>query len=164
MERVYFRKGFKILEESIQKLGSLNDEIMYIALGKNPKDQNLKNISFLGHISDESELATIYNASNAFILPSIEDNLPNTMVESLMCGTPVIGFKTGGIGDILSDDKLGILAKSKNAEGLGNAIKEYINKSNHFNKDEIGKIAKSKFAKETVAAEYIQLYKNILGE
>jgi Glycosyl transferases group 1 len=56
------------------------------------------------------------------VLPSLEDNLPNTMLEAMSCGTPVAGFDSGGVPDLLTDGVTGQLAPVGHARKLGEAI------------------------------------------
>ena len=66
--------------------------------------------SFLGTIDNDERLALYYAAADAFLIPSLEDNLPYTVMESLSCGTPVIAFTTGGIPDMVRHEHNGYLA------------------------------------------------------
>jgi glycosyltransferase involved in cell wall biosynthesis len=79
----------------------------------------------LGFIEDETVLAEIYSAADLFIIPSIDDNLPNTVIESLMCGTPVVGFRTGGIPDVISDGENGYICQSISPQALARHNKAY---------------------------------------
>ena len=71
------------------------------------------NARFFGKINDEEKLALLYSAADLFILPSKEDNLPNVMLESIACGTPVIGFDIGGLSDVIKNYKTGYLYVEK---------------------------------------------------
>ncbi len=61
----------------------------------NPPDFGLKT-RYLGRLNDDISLALVYSAADVFVAPSIQDNLPNTVMESLACGTPCVAFKIGG--------------------------------------------------------------------
>ena len=68
-----------------------------------------------------SPLATIvelYSVAHLFVIPSLQDNLPNTIIESMLCGTPVVGFDTGGIPEMIEHKKNGYLAEYKSSEDL----------------------------------------------
>ncbi|MBT1712621.1 glycosyltransferase, partial [Fulvivirgaceae bacterium PWU5] len=67
-----------------------------------------------GFVSDEHKKALIYSAADVYVLPTLADNLPNVVIESLMCGTPVIGFKTGGVPDMIKHGHNGILVDNIN--------------------------------------------------
>lgn len=76
----------------------------------------------LGQLHDDVSLALAYSAADIFICPSREENLPNTIMESLACGTPVAAFHTGGIPDMITDDENGILAPPYDVKALADGI------------------------------------------
>src|SRR5206468_12248001 len=78
--------------------------------------------SFLGRISNDEQLALNYAAADAFLIPSLEDNLPYTVMESLSCGTPVIAFTTGGIPDMVHHEYNGYLAKYRSSESFADGM------------------------------------------
>lgn len=125
-------------------------------------DFNLKT-TFLGTIKEEERLALCYSAADVFVTPSIEDNLPNTVLESLACGTPVVAFTTGGIPDMLSHQQNGYLAKNASPEELAKGlvwIKE------QADKEALSKAARQtvldSFSEAVVAQKHIKLYQSIL--
>ena len=113
------RKGFDKLLESLEicyknrKFRKLAErgKINLLCFGKPSTDLKKLNIPYIsfGEINDDYELRDIYNASDFFILPSLEDNLPNTMLESMSCGIPLVAFNIGGIPDVITDNKTGRL-------------------------------------------------------
>ncbi|WP_443936919.1 glycosyltransferase [Pedobacter sp. MW01-1-1] len=119
--------------------------------------------TFLGTISKDEHLAKCYSAADAFITPSLEDNLPNTVMESLACATPVVAFTTGGIPDMVSHLKNGYLAQYENAEDLANGI-EWL--YYHSNKEEIQKEARlsilSHFSEKVIAEKHTILYERLI--
>ncbi|WP_462249664.1 glycosyltransferase [Ferruginibacter sp.] len=78
---------------------------------------------FMGFLADEYSTMLVYNAADVFIVPSLADNQPTTVQESLSCGTPVVGFDTGGIPDMIQHKENGYLAKYKDAEDVCNGVK-----------------------------------------
>ncbi len=76
----------------------------------------------LGRIESDLVLSEIYSAADLFILPSLEDNLPNTMLEALSCGTPVLAFAIGGIPDVVQHQETGYLVPEGDIAGLATAI------------------------------------------
>ena len=80
----------------------------------------------LGYLRSASELRAAYSAANVFALPSLEDNLPNTLIEALACGTPVAAFDVGGIPDILADGVNGRLAAAGDTAALAAALAELL--------------------------------------
>ncbi len=124
------RKGFRYLQEAIYKLASTKDidkEELYIGvLGtSSPKDieEFPSNVRYLGRLHDEFSLALAYSAADVFVAPSLEDNLPNTVVESLSCGTPVVAFNIGGMPDMIEHQVNGYLSEPEDADSLASGIK-----------------------------------------
>ena len=96
-------------------------EVDLVAFG--PPQEELETlttrIKSLGHIEDNEHLATVYSAADVFLLPSREDNLPNTMLESMACGTPVLSFEVGGIPDMIENGITGYMAPPFDSEIFG---------------------------------------------
>jgi hypothetical protein len=75
-------------------------------------------IHYCGYVNSEDSLAQMYAAANLFLLPSLEDNLPNTVLESMSCGTPVLAFDVGGVPDLVTDGVTGRLAPPGDSRAL----------------------------------------------
>lgn len=142
-------KGWEYLKSALNILKSSPELIKVSALifGSNHSQQLADTIpfktKFMGYLKDEYTSALVYNAADVFVAPSLADNLPFTVLESLACGTPVTAFRTGGIPDMVIHKKNGYLADYKDAEDLAEGIKFCINKklsgnlAEQFNSDEI---------------------------
>ena len=119
--------------------------------------------TFLGTISNDEHLAKCYSAADAFLTASLEDNLPNTVMESLSCATPVIAFKTGGIPDMVKHQQNGYLAQYESAADLANGM-EWIYR--HPNKEDIQKEARrtilADFSPAVIAEKHLNLYESLL--
>jgi glycosyltransferase involved in cell wall biosynthesis len=76
---------------------------------------------FLGRLYDEYSMVMIYNCADVFVIPSLADNFPNSILESLSCNTPVVGFNVGGIPDMVNENT-GYLAEYKNSNDLAKGI------------------------------------------
>ncbi|MDP2188254.1 MAG: glycosyltransferase [Sphingobacteriaceae bacterium] len=120
------RKGFNQLISALKTLeGELAQTTELLVAGKT----NLKLIAdtsfkvhFLGALNQDG-MRNAYRAATAFVIPSLEENLPNTILESLACGTPVAGFEVGGIPEMVQHGRNGFLAPVGDAAALGNAIR-----------------------------------------
>lgn len=118
--------------------------------------------SFLGTISDDERLALCYSAADAFLIPSLEDNLPNTVMESLACGTPVIAFTTGGIPDMVKHEQNGYLAGYRSSESFAYGMEWIIN---YPDREKLQQNARQtvmeNFSEEVIAKKHIELYNKI---
>jgi glycosyltransferase involved in cell wall biosynthesis len=119
------RKGFQYLKEAIEKIKNKN--IYLVSVGKSPAAMS-KNINHihLGNIQDDRQLSITYSLFDVYVCASVEDNLPNTVIESLACGTPVVGFPIGGIPDMVDSGITGMLTMDISSESLANCINEII--------------------------------------
>lgn len=156
------RKGYTYLKKAIGLLK--RDDIFLCTIGKKSKDIETENrILELGTINDERLMSIAYSAADVFVIPSIMDNFPNTVVESLMCGTPVIGFPIGGIPDMIKHGFNGLLTKEVNSTSLAKSLELYLDTKNSFNREDIRIDALSKYDLAIQAKKYIDLYQSILN-
>jgi glycosyltransferase involved in cell wall biosynthesis len=157
------RKGMGTLLDALSQLKPAHYQL--IAVGEvSPeiqKDLTLDTV-FTGSISDPLELAKVYNYCDAMVIPSKQDNLPNTMLESLACGTPVIGTPAGGISEILKNPIFGILSETHDAVDLAKAIRSFSAES--FERKVIAELAHQIFDLEKQAKEYTTVYNNLLED
>lgn len=121
-------KGWRYLQAALKKLKEKNPtkNISVLVFGA-AGDQALKDAipfegKFMGFISDDYTTNLVYNAADVFVAPSLADNLPTTIVESMCCGTPVVGFNVGGIPDMIKHKENGYLAHYKDADDLAKGI------------------------------------------
>jgi len=165
------RKGVSYLMEALLILNhnfpKLSEEIELAVFGV-PYSEKIVNIPFkthfLGALHDDFTIDLCYNAADIFILPSIEDNLPNTTIESLACGTPVVGFNVGGIPDMITHKKNGYIAEYKSAEDLARGIAWVLEDKNRLK--DLGKNAREKvlnnYTYEIIGNKYLTLYDSLL--
>ena len=121
------RKGFSKLVDALELLKPRLSGLDVVALkfgGGNDADFPIDTVN-AGFLTSEEELSFAYSAADIFVLPSLEDNLPNTILESMSCETPVIAFDTGGARDIINSTN-GALVEKGNVAALANAIMEMI--------------------------------------
>ena len=77
----------------------------------------------MNYVSNEKELVDIYNAVDLYVTPSLQDNLPNTIVEAMACGIPCIGFNVGGIPQMIDHLHNGCyVAEYQSSKDLANGI------------------------------------------
>lgn len=123
------RKGWAYLQKALEILHAENQlkniSVVVFGSGNNKKvaDSIPFKTKFMGYLMDEYSTALVYNAADVFIVPSVADNQPTTVQESLSSGTPVVGFEVGGIPDMISHKENGYLAKYKDAADLAEGIK-----------------------------------------
>jgi glycosyltransferase involved in cell wall biosynthesis len=120
--------------------------------------------TFLGSINNDSHLAKCYSAADVFITASLEDNLPNTVMESLACATPVVAFKTGGIPDMVRHLENGYLAEYKSSEDLATGIEWLYHDENAPDiQKEARRTILEHFSEEVIATQHLNLYQSLLN-
>ena len=155
------RKGFDILLDAIKDLK--NCTLLVVGILK--ENINTKcNVRTIGSINDEHYMALLYACSDAFVLPSREDNLPNTMVESLCCGTPVITMRNGGMADIIHNGKNGYIADAINADSFQKSIDKFLACGVSENRDTISQSAHKLFSPSVQANAYIDIYRKAISK
>lgn len=110
------RKGFDHLQAALQHLRDESSVrgLELVVFGQLPPQMPPSlgfPIHYTGHLHDDLSLRALYSAADAMVIPSRQDNLPNTGVEAHACGTPVVAFDTGGLPDIVEHQCTGYLAK-----------------------------------------------------
>ena len=121
-------KGMDYLVEACQLLaksqGQIHDSIAVAILGGHAEEITLPFPTYpLGYINDERRIVAAYQAADVFVLPSLSENLPNTIMEAMACGVPCVGFRVGGIPEEIDHQKNGYVATYRSSEDLANGIR-----------------------------------------
>ncbi len=162
------RKGFRFLQEALDFLKSQHPDfqVEIMVIGK-AQPEVLSALPYpvhaLGMIQDQRELIRIYGSADVFVIPSLEDNLPNTVMESLACGTPVAGFKTGGIPEMVGHLEQGFIAPQGDSRKLAEGIYWVLSKANlSVLSKQAREKATSDYANALIAKQYTDIYQNML--
>lgn len=113
----------------------------------------------LGYVSGQQKIAAIYNAADVFVLPSLNDNLPNTIMEAMACGVPCVGFDIGGIPEMIDHHRNGIIAEPRNAAQLRSGIDYCLAPVNHQRlSDDCLRKTREAYSQKAVADKFIEVY------
>lgn len=158
------RKGFKELSDALHKLEGKNIEFVVFGSSEPKVSQDFDfKTHYLGSLHDDVSLVTLYSAVDVMIVPSLQENLSNAIMESLACATPVVGFDIGGNSDMIEHQKTGYLVKPFDTSALASGIEWVLTTENH---DELCQNAREKVLREfdsvVVSKRYIELYEDIL--
>lgn len=156
-------KGFDMLLESLEQLKDIDAELILYGTDEDITKYNIPMpVHSLGYIREDKQMAILYNVADVMIVPSRSENLSNTIMESLSCGTPVVAFNIGGNGDMIDHKQNGYLAKEKDSADFANGIRYCI--EHNFN-NVFGKAARNKvlnnYTIEVVSRKYRELYQSI---
>ena len=166
------RKGIDYLHQALNSISTqhpelaLQIELVVFGKSKQPLDNLFPmKIHNYGVLHGENLLLNLYNSCDAFILPSLEDNLPNTIMESMACGTPVAAFRTGGIPEMIEHLKNGFLADIRSVSSLVEGI-IYLLFSDSAKNLRMNARAKTKieYAPQIIASQYEKVYNRLFEE
>jgi len=161
-------KGFQHLTHALKTLGRNmpGEKPELITFGSSERETGVLsgvNMHSFGNIDSDKMLSRLYSACDVFIAPSKEDNLPNTVMESISCGTPCVAFDIGGMKDMITHQKNGYLAKPFDVHDLAKGILWAIASEDCWKNlsRKAREKAVEKFAVEKVAKQYTDLYRKI---
>lgn len=122
------RKGGAVLLDAIERLSGTTGRAFHVmAVGHGAEQWTARfrmPVTAVPAISDDRLLAAAYSAADVFVMPTLAENLPNAVLESMACATPVVGFRTGGMVDAVREGSTGWLAEPGNTEDLTRRIRE----------------------------------------
>ncbi len=156
-------KGYHLLREV---LGELREKrsLYLLTVGKNYTPVEGIPFNNLGRVENDAVLALFYSALDIFVCPSLQDNLPNTVPESLACGTPVVAFPIGGLPDMVRPGVTGWLCDSVSAASLRETLAYALIDPTLLRLRETCRlIACKEYATSTQADAYRRLYETKLG-
>ena len=159
------RKGFDLLSDALASLDA--DSVTLLSIGGNEPDLGTAlPHTHLGTIESDLLLSVFYSLADLFVIPSRQDNLPNTVLESMACGTPVVGFDTGGIPDMVRPGETGWLAEVGNVQALRNAVEEALVRNGERKRrgQRCREVVEDEYTLARQAQRYQKLYRGLLQE
>lgn len=163
------RKGNHLLVPAFKKMALAGwvEKMELVVIGAsapdNPPDLGMK-VHYMGHLHDEISQVLLYSAADLTVAPSMQENLSNTVMESLSCGTPVVAFNIGGMPDMIDHQESGYLARPFESDDLAAGMMWVLeNKARHaMLAQHARKMAVERYALKTIANRYLALYQDIL--
>lgn len=158
-------KGFLHLTRALSKVAASygQRDLTVVLFGDNNfKDTEIEGIAVrsYGAVTSDEKLISLYRAADLFVLPSLQENLPNTVMEAMACGTPCVAFDVGGVGDLVSHCENGYVARGGNENELSEGIMWMLADSDR--RDMMGRNARhtiaSGFSLNQVAERYLRLF------
>ena len=154
-------KGMGYLIEACRRLQDLS-QVAVLILGGHAEEvvAQLPLEAFpLGYVNDEHRIVDIYNATDVFVLPSLSENLPNTIMEAMACGVPCVGFRVGGIPEEIDHKKNGYVAEYRSSEDLARGIRWILTEADYqaLSDNAVHKVVQN-YSQHSVAMKYLDVY------
>ncbi len=166
------RKGFSFLTEACEHISmhhpTLPGNLGVVVLGgdaEKVKSALPLPVYPVNYLSNEAEIAELYNAVDLFVTPSLQDNLPNTIVEAMSCGVPCVGFNVGGIPEMITHKQDGYVADYCDSIDFAQGISWCLNESRHPSLCKAARDnALATYSESVATYNYLQVYRSLLNK
>jgi glycosyltransferase involved in cell wall biosynthesis len=162
------RKGFPLLVQALDTLRSSfgPGKVLPVLFGSSQVPEGMGQhlqIRCMGTIGDDRRLSALYSSADLFLVPSVQDNLPNTVMEAMASGTPCVANSSGGIPDMVVHDRTGALCPANNPEAFAGEIARLLRNAAFTAAlgEEARRMAVTEYSLETISRRYLDLYETI---
>lgn len=158
------RKGAKYAINALQSVRDISPFVIAVGLCNDDLKQALQGLEFreMGYISDPNFLAQVYSAADVMLFCTLADNLPLTVMEAMAASTPVVGFSTGGVPEMIETGRNGILVEPTNQQALNQALRQALLS---IDLEAMGQQARrdveNNFSKAAFVERHLQIYQNL---
>ena len=162
-------KGMNYLIAACQQLAAQHPELratMTVAILGGHAEEIVGQMPFrthaLGYVNDEQRIVAVYNAADVFVLPSLSENLPNTIMEAMACGVPCVAFRVGGIPEEIDHRQNGYVANYQDSDDLAQGIWWTLFEADQesLRKACLQKVSHC-YSQQSVANRYFELYEGL---
>lgn len=157
------RKGIDYLVKASKIMSEKKNDFVFLIVGSN-SEGIMRQLALPAHNASyvpSEQMPEMYNVADVFVTPSLQENLPNTIMESMACGTPCVGFNVGGIPEMIDHKQNGYVANYKDAEDLSKGLLWVLEEADV---KELSENARNKvienYSEEIVANKYLEIYQN----
>ena len=157
-------KGMSYLVEACCQLGDLFEVVILGGHAEEVVEQLPMKAHPLGYVNDEQRIVDVYNAADVFVLPSLSENLPNTIMEAMACGVPCVAFKVGGIPEEIDHLKNGYVAAYRDAADLAKGIQWVLQEADYeaLSQQAVHKVTQC-YSQQSVALKYLDVYQQAMA-
>ena len=161
-------KGMSYLIEACRQLADLTKDLCEVVILGGHAEEVVALLPMkahpLGYVNDEQRVIDIYNAADVFVLPSLSENLPNTIMEAMACGVPCVAFKVGGIPEEIDHLKNGYVAAYRDAADLAKGITWVLQEADYesLSQQAIHKVTQC-YSQQSVAVKYLDVYQQAMA-
>jgi glycosyltransferase involved in cell wall biosynthesis len=162
------RKGGRLLQEAVARLAPGDPapfRLMVVGAGSEQWQSRVRvPVTAIPTIADDRLLAAAYSAADLFVMPTLAENLPNAVLESMACGTPTVAFDVGGVSDAVRHGETGWLARAGDAADLARLIGEAL--CDDERREQMGRrgraVAESEYPSALQTDRFVSLYQDLV--
>lgn len=162
------RKGFHLLKQALKELTKLRlqdvEIVVYGASSSNKESEFGIKCHYLGELNSDLAIVQALSAADVFVAPSVQDNLPNTIMEAISCGIPCVAFDIGGISDMIEHTKNGYLATPFDVQEFARGVLWIVENTERFH--QLSNYARQKavneFNQQLQAKRYLSLFHELI--
>ena len=157
-------KGMSYLVEACKSLGGQYEVMILGGHAEEVVEQLPMKAYPLGYVNEEQRIVDVYNAADVFVLPSLSENLPNTLMEAMACGVPCVAFKVGGIPEEIDHLKNGYVAAYRDAEDLAKGIAWVLEEADYesLSQQAVHKVMQC-YSQQSVSVRYLEVYQQAMA-
>lgn len=165
-----YRKGFRLANKAMEIIQERDPKkAKFITMGESKRwkePERLKNFKHFGFVEDPDKQALVYAAADVFLCTTLADGQPQTALESMACGTPVIAFDIGPMPEEVIEAKTGFIVPDQDPHALVSVIENFLNNEEQVPglKENCRKQAQEKYSLDKQSNEYISLYEKVLKD
>ena len=165
-------KGLRILIQAAEGILRAQPDVKLVLVGEGPEREELqtlvsqsgleKSVIFLGQRSD---LPDVYASFDIFVLPSLIEAMPMTVLEAMAAGKPIIASRVGGVPKMISDQESGILVEPGDVSDLKAALTQLLQRpetARQFGK-RASEVVQARFSSDSMARRYLSVYQKVLS-
>ena len=163
-------KGFNFFLDAIRQMSKDPEAVegveivLFGKIGGDVEQMFPLKVHNIDYISSMQTMVELYSVAHLYASSSLQDNFPSTIAESMLCGTPVVAFRTGGIPEMIAHLEDGYLARHKDVVDLAEGMKWVLsNDSYQALSDMARKAAVRRFSRERSAEKHVELYRKLLN-
>jgi glycosyltransferase involved in cell wall biosynthesis len=170
--RLDLQKGFEYLLRALRELCHTFDALKVVLVGEGPDRQAIENMvqeyglqSNVVLAGQQSDMPGVYAAMDIFVLPSLNEGLPMTVLEAMAASRPVVATRVGAIPTVIKDGENGLLVDPRDTAGLRNTIASLLSDPNRCGRigDKAHEWVRRNYTSEAMALKYRRLYDEVLG-
>ena len=161
-------KGMSYLVDACRQLENLTKGLCEVVILGGHAEEVVEQLPMkahpLGYVNDELRIVDVYNAADVFVLPSLSENLPNTIMEAMACGVPCVAFKVGGIPEEIDHKKNGYVAAYRDAADLAKGIAWVLQEADYdsLSQQAVHKVTQC-YSQQSVAVKYLDVYEQAIA-